>query len=196
MSIKNKLRTALTEGIIQIPEIPNTRNFFHGGNLDEYDDVIAQKNGRYEYGSGLYLTTRYDIATKYSKGSRKLYIISVEGGTDLNDSFIEYNSAIEFINSYTIKNLRKEIIERLNKYNNEGKVKAYIFNNILLNEKAIKPAYTKYLREFYIKNNIDYEIVHNAFGFHDDMMVLYNMKKIKNILQVKSGDKLPVYELP
>jgi hypothetical protein len=195
MCIKTKLRTALTEGIIQIPEIPNTRNFFHGGNLDEYNDVIAQKNGRYEYGPGLYLTTRYDIATKYSKGSRKLYIISVEGGTDLNDSFIEYNSAIEFINTYTIKNLRKEIIERLNKYNNEGKVKAYIFNNILLNEKAIKPAYTKHLREFYIKNNIDYEIVHNAFGFHDDMMVLYNMKKIKNILQVKSGDKLPVYEL-
>jgi hypothetical protein len=89
-----------------------------------------------------------------------------------------------------IKSKRKEIIERLSKYNNDGKIKAYIFNNVILNEKGIKPSDTKYLREFLVNNGIDYEIVHNPFGWGEDMMVLYNMKKIVNVIVVKSTDEI------
>jgi hypothetical protein len=74
-------------------------------------------------------------------------------------------------------------------------VDAEIFNNIILNHKAIKGTNTSKLRQFFIDNNIDYEIVDNPFGWGEKMMVLYNMKKIVNVLQVKSSDRMEKYDL-
>lgn len=192
--IKGLLRISLTENIITPPKIPNTMNFWHGGNLDDFNELIAQKNGRYEYGPGLYLITHHDTALKYSKGSRKLYIVTVELRLDINDSLIDINAISNFINSFVITNKRKEILSRVQKYIVDGKVKGFILNNILINEKAIKPSNTKALRQFYIDNGIDYEIVDNPFGWGEKMMVLYNMNKIINTIIVKPNDKLTTYD--
>lgn len=190
MNKKLSLYDCLMESVINPPNIPDTINFWHGGNLDNYNDIIAQKNGRYEYGPGLYLTTHYETARKYAKGNRKMYLITVKKGVDINDALIDTNIILEFIKTYVIKSKRREIIERLSKFDKDGKVKAYIFNNIILNENGVKPSDTKYLREFFVSNNIDYEIVSNPFGWGEDMMVLYNMKKIVNIIVVKSTDEV------
>ena len=193
--IRTQVRKILLEDIISPPNIPNTMNFWHGGNLNDYDDVIAQKNGRYEYGPGLYMITHYDTAKKYAKGSRKLYMITVQNGTDINDSFLEMNSVLYFAKSYIVGSKRKEILERLQKHIKDGKIKAHVFNTVILNEKAIKSTNTRFLREFYVANGIDYEIVHNPFGWGEEMMVLYNMKKIVNVIQAKSGDTIIDYDL-
>jgi hypothetical protein len=176
--IKTLLIENLIKNIVTPPSIPNTRNFWHGGNLSEYSDVIAQKNGRYEFGPGLYLTTKYDIAKRYAKGSRKLYIVTVALGNDIHNSFLETPKVIEFVKKYVINAKRKEILYYIEKYNVNGKIKGYLFNNLVLNHKAIKPSNTVMLRSFLVENGIDYEIINNAFGFGEDMMVLYNMKKI------------------
>lgn len=184
------LYNCITEAIINPPNIPDTLNFWHGGNLDDYNDIIAQKNGRYEYGPGLYLTTHYETAKKYAKGSRKMYLITVKKGNDINDAYLDINIIFDFIKIFVTKSKRKEVIDRLSKFNKDGKVKAYIFNNILLNENALSSSNTKHLRQFYINNNIDYEIVHNPFGWGENMMVLYDMKKIVNVIIVKSTDQI------
>ena len=63
----------------------NTMTFWHGGNLDDYNQgAINQKAGRYEYGPGLYLITKYSEAIKYAKGSRKLYKVTVEKGNNIS----------------------------------------------------------------------------------------------------------------
>lgn len=185
-------------GLLDIPNLPNTMNFWHGGNLDDYDDIIAQKSGRYEYGAGLYLTTHYDTAYKYSKGSRKLYLITVEKGVDINDAVLDYEPVKSFIQKYVVSSKRKEVFSRLERFNKDGKVKAYVFNNILINEKAIKPINTQELRKFLVSNGIDYEIVDNPYGWHEKMMVLYNMTKIVKTVIVKPSDKLTneMYNLP
>lgn len=185
-------------GLLDIPNLPNTMNFWHGGNLDDYDDIIAQKSGRYEYGAGLYLTTHYDTAYKYSKGSRKLYLITVEKGVDINDAVLDYEPVKSFIQKYAVSSKRKEVFSRLERFNKDGKVKAYVFNNILINEKAIKPINTQELRKFLVSNGIDYEIVDNPYGWHEKMMVLYNMTKIVKTVIVKPSDKLTneMYNLP
>lgn len=175
---------------IEIPNIPNTKTYWHGGNLDYFDDVISQKNGRYEYGPGLYLTTKHDIARKYSKGNRKLYLVTVEIGNEIDDSFLPLENIIDFMNSYVPKSKHRMILDRISKYNENGNIPADIFMNTILNEKAIPSKNTLKLRNFMIDNNIDYELVDNAFGFGEEMMVLYNMKKIKNILRV-----LPTYDI-
>jgi hypothetical protein len=197
-SFKNRLKKLaglLTEGVDNDISFENNMQFWHGGNLNDYDENIAQKNGRYEYGAGLYLTTHYDTALKYSKGSRKLYLITVDKGNDINNSFLNLDDVKEFVLNNVIKNKQKEILERLEKYNQENKIKAFIFNNIILNEKALKPKNTINLREFLINNNIDYEIVDNPFGWGEKMMVLYNMKKIKDIKQITSKDEITKYDL-
>ena len=185
----------IDEDTITPPNIPNTMNFWHGGNLDNYNDIISQKNGRYEFGAGLYITTHYETAAKYSRGSRKLYLITVENGVDINKATLDVNKVKDFINTYIIGNKKKMLWERLQEYIDGDKVKAYVFNNIILNEKAIKATNTRYLREFYVSNGIDYDIVDNAFGWGERMMVLYNMDKIVNTIQIKPKDKIEVYDL-
>lgn len=191
MNIQNIIRKI----ILEYTEDNNSMEFWHGGNLDQYNDIIAQKNGRYEYGPGLYLTTQYETAKKYAKGSRKLYKITVSQGSDINNSFLDFDDVTDFIKLYVISSKRKEIYSRLLKYITDNKIKAYIVNNVFLNENAIKPSNTKYLRQFYVDNNIDYEIVDNPYGWGEKMMVLYNMKKIKNIQIISSKDKIDNYDL-
>lgn len=191
MIIKDLLRNSLLkETNITLPKVPNTMNFWHGGNLDDYNDTIAQKNGRYEFGPGLYLITHHDTALKYAKGSRKLYIVTVEMGIDINDATLDVESVLAFIKKYIIPVKKNEIINRLQKHIKEQKIKAFVFNNIILNEKAIKPSNTKMLRQFYIDKGIDYEMVFNPFGWGEKMMVLYNMKKIVNTIVVRPTDNI------
>ena len=185
----------LTEKIIIEPNIPNTKNYWHGGNLDNYDEIISQKNGRYEFGAGLYITTHYDTARKYSKGSRKLYLITVENGNSIDKSYIPVEKAMDFINTFIIKSMKKEIIARLEKYITVDGFRGSIFNNIILNMKAIKSSNTRYLRQFYVDNGIDYDIIDNAFGWGEEIMVLYNMKKIVNIIQISAKDTIESYDL-
>lgn len=169
---------------------PNTMSFWHGGNLENYEDVISQKSGRFQYGPGLYLTTKYDDAIKYSKGSRKLYLVTVYKGNEMDNSSIDFDNVILFIKKYVIKSSQNEIINALSKRVTNNTVPSFILNNLIINFDAIKPGNTKYLRQFYIDNGIDYNIVDNAFGWHEKMMVLFNMKKIKNIQVIRPNDKI------
>jgi hypothetical protein len=171
--------------------VENKMELYHGGNLDEYNDIIAQKNGRYEYGAGLYLTTHQDTARKYAKGSRKLYKITIEKGVDIQDALIDADNINTFIKKYVISSKRKEISDRLSKWNVDGKIKAYIFNNVILNEKGISASNTKYLRTFLVDNGIDYETVDNPFGWGETMIVLYNMAKI---IKVEKIDKSSYFD--
>jgi hypothetical protein len=192
----NLVEKILKEAIITPPQIPNTMNFWHGGNLEDNQDVVAHKGGRWEYGAGLYLTTSFTGVQKYAKGSRKLYMVTVEKGTEINSVYLPINVIQPFIRKYVLKHKVSEVLQRLEKHKKEdNSVRASIFNNILINEQALKPANTAHLRQFLINNGIDYELVHNYFGEGDTMMVLYNMKKIKNIIRVTAKDTIEKYDL-
>jgi hypothetical protein len=194
--IETKFSNFIKENILTIPDIPNTMNFWHGGNLDEYNEIISQKNGRYEYGPGLYLTTRWDTAKKYSKGSRKLYLITVENGNEISDVLLDRNMVNEFISDYIIKSKQKEIIKHLNDHTKDNVINASIFNNVVLNSKGLPSSRTNLLRSFLVENDIDYEMVNNPFGFSSErMLVLYNMKKIVNTIVVKPNYEIDTFNL-
>lgn len=186
----------LSEETIVPPEIPNTMTFWHGGNLDDYDETISHKKGRFEYGAGLYLITNYQTAAKYAKGGRKLYMVTVERGNDAETSSVSWDDSEKFISSFCIKSKVREVISRISKYVKDGRVKAYYLINIILGEEAIKPTNTARLREFLIGQGIDYQTVTNPFGWGETMMVLYNMKKIVQIKQVTPKDKIEVWDFP
>lgn len=189
------INEAINEAVVTVPDIPNTKSYWHGGNLDDYDDIIAQKNGKYEYGPGLYVIDHYGTAQKYAKGSRKMYMVTIENGTDINDSKISLDKLNEFVDTYVVGSKRKEVKKRLAEYAKNGEVKAYLFNNMMVNEKAVKPSNTSAWREFLVENGIDYEIVNSPFGWGEKMCVLYNMKKIKKIQQIGPKDTIEDYDM-
>lgn len=177
-------------------ETPNTMTFWHGGNLDNPDNDLSQKAGRFEYGPGLYLITKYDVAIKYAKGSRKLYKVDVETGNDLEYTGINADNVKEFIKTYIIPSKRNLVWNAMMKRINENNlIPGYIVNNVIINENAIKPGNTKFLRQFYVDNGIDYNIVNNPFGWGEKMLVLFNLKKIKNITKIGPKDKIDKYDL-
>jgi hypothetical protein len=169
--------------------------FWHGGNLNDYDQPMKHKKGRHEYGPGLYATTHYDTAKKYAKGSRKLYLLEIEKGNELTKSTLPFEVAEKFINSNVTKSKRNEVLERLSKYNKNNQVPANIFSNIILNSDALKSSKMNLLREFLVNNGIDYEMVNSPFGWNEIMIVLYNISKISNVKQVTPKDKIKIYDI-
>ena len=186
----------INEEVISPSKEPNTISLWHGGNLDDaYDDTISHKKGRFEFGAGLYCTTHYYTAQKYSKGSRKLYLITIKKGRDARTTEIDYNKSIDFVNDYVIKSKRTEILQALSKYKDKP-LFAFIFNNIIINYEGIKPSNTISLRNFLVNQGVDYLIVDNAFGWHETMIVIFDMKMIVNKQIVKPKDKIEVFDLP
>lgn len=194
--IVEEMNKIIGEETISPPDIPNTKTYWHGGNLDNYrDSEVGNKSGRHEFGFGLYLTTHYGTAVKYSKGSRKLYMVTVALGNEINNSLLDLEDCKKFINQYIIPNKRKQIISNLENKSNDGKVKAYIFNNSIINNDAIKSTNGIHLRNFLISKNIDYDLIDNAFGWGEEMMVLYNMKKIVDVKRINPNDKIEKFDL-
>lgn len=191
-----RIHEFITENTVELTKEPGTMSLWHGGNLTSDLVLIPQKNGRFEYGAGLYATTHYDTARKYSKGSRKLYLLTLSQGTDANKAHVEYDKALGFINQFVPKAKRNEIIQRIDRYNQNGMIPAYVFNNVILNEKAIKATNTVNLSQFFVDNGIDYLLVPNAFGWNEMMVVVFNLKKITNVQQIKPTDKIVDYDLP
>jgi hypothetical protein len=117
-------------------------------------------------------------------------------GTDANKSHVELDKALGFVNQFVTKVKRNDIMQRLEKYNQNNMIPAYVFNNVILNEKAIKATDTVNLSQFFVDNGIDYLLVPNAFGWGEMMVVVFNLKKISNVQQIKPTDKIIDYDLP
>jgi hypothetical protein len=125
-------------------------------------------------------------------------MVTIEKGKSSDEVYIPIESLKEFINTYVAHAKRKDIIERLEKRQNQNAaVKAQWFINIVLNADAIKSSDMDKLRAFLVENECDYGIQESPFGWGGSVMViLFNMKKVVNIKQVKPTDKIAQYELP
>lgn len=185
----------INEATIIPPNIPNTMNFWHGGNLDRIQDMVKGKSGRMQYGPGLYLTKSYTVAGRYHKGSRKLYLVTVENGTDLNDVFLPVDVVYDFIETFVIKSKRNELKYILNRQIRNNQIPISNFDKLVINLEAIKLSDTKYLQQFYLYNSIDYQLISNAFGFGEMNMLLYNTKKICSTIRINSSDKIEIFDL-
>lgn len=186
----------ILEKLIEPSNEKNTMTFWHGGNLDVINDDMVFKSGRYEFGTGLYLTTHYNTAKKYAKGSRKFYQVVVEKGNDANDIKLSLDIVYEFLAKYAIKSKISELKSAMNKWELKGDIPAFIFINLMLNYDAVRSSNRDEIRKFLVANNVDYLLVSNAFGYGETMMVLFNNKKIISKTQVKPKDEIKEFDLP
>ena len=194
--MSEKLLRALAKIVESWRVTAETLTLWHGGDLDTTQDYIAHRGGRWEYGPGLYLTTHYDTAKKYAKGSRKLYRVVVRKGIDLPDANIKMDAVKDFVNVCVIKSKRKDVLERLTKHAKGSSLNGEIFVNVMVNEEAVKNTDTGKLREFLVRNGVDYAIVDNAFGWHERMVVVFNMDAVISKTIVKPSEEIKEFDLP
>jgi len=191
--LQKKWTSKKSEGLLVTAE--QTLTLWHGGNLEFAQENISHKGGRWEHGPGLYLTTHYDTARKYAKGSRKLYRIVIKQGTNITDVDIPMSAVNEFIDNYFIKSRKKDVVDRIENRIKDNKINADTFLNIVFNEQAIKNTDTDKLRDFLVKQGVDYSIVDNAFGWNERMVVLFNMRNIVSKERVTPKEKIEIYDL-
>lgn len=109
-----KVYEILKEEIIEPSSDPDIMSFWHGGDLTD-TSMRPQKQGRFEYGAGLYLITRYDTAAKYAKGSRKLYMVNVRKGNESSKVTLDTESSKNFVNTYVKHAKRKEVLDHIDR---------------------------------------------------------------------------------
>ena len=168
--------------------------FWHGGDLSDIDNTFKQQTKKQEYGPGLYLTTSYEVVKKYIKGGRKLYRVEVALGNSLERTDIPYDNVLQFLNRLP-KSISIKLKDKFDEHNKNGFVSAEIINNVFVNYNLLKPEISYKLKQFYLENNIDYSLVTNAFGWGEDMMVLFNTNKIINVKRIGPKDKIDKFEL-
>ncbi len=169
-----------------------TMRLWHGGRGLEfsYQEMLAHKKGRWEHGPGLYLTNHYEIAAKYAKGGGKIYLVTINKGTDIANVNVSIEDAIEFVKKYAIKRYQKKIIEDLqNSLNRQGFLWISNVGNLCFNYNALTPENTINLRKFFVEHGVDYEIVKHFGGRNDStVVVVYNPKIIKSVKVKKSSE--------
>jgi len=185
----------IKEEEIALPNDPNLMHFFHGGDLDEIKYDLVQRSDRQVYGPGLYLITSWDVAKKYAKGGRKMYIVSVEKGTDLEDKTIDFETLSEFLKRYLPAKKAQEVLERANYRLHENNIPLFIVSNILINSGYMKSKFSLTWKTFIVGLGVDYQMDKSAFGGAGDMMILYNPMKIKSVKRIMPNDKLPTFDL-
>jgi hypothetical protein len=129
----NKMKSimGLNENELTIQKEPNTLYFFHGGDLDVVKDDIIQRSDRQVFGPGLYLTTNWDRAKKYAKGGRKMYMVSVEKGTEIEDKKIDISTLTQFLKQNLSPKKTQYVLDRANSRFHNNEIPIFIINNIL-----------------------------------------------------------------
>jgi hypothetical protein len=173
-----------------------TLTLWHGGNLEFSSESISHRGGRWEHGPGLYLTTHYDTAKKYAKGSRKLYQVVVREGKDLSDVNLPIDAVHAFIDEYFIRARKRDLLARIEKHVVNNKINAETFLNITINENGIRNTDTDRLRNFLVQQGADYLVVDNPFGWGERMLVLFNMKNMVSKKRITPKDTIEVFDLP
>ena len=198
-SIRDLLKEAVT-----IPDIPNTVTLYHGGSMElrqTYRDITGHKAGRSEYGVGLYCTTHYTTALKYSKGKRQMYLVTIEKGTDIDDTMFDIGEVREFVKYYVKGSKKREVLEaiedNMERMETPTGISGDIFETIILNYDAITSSNTAALRHFLVDNGADYHFTsYNGGGSGSETVcIVINPKKIVSIQVIKSKDVTDNFEL-
>jgi len=185
----------ISEIIIEDAESNDIISLWHGGRGLEhsFSEIVPNAKGRWEHGPGLYLTTSYNRASSYAKGSRKVYKVSFRKGTDIRKVKIPIEDVLDFAKKYVVGRKREEFLDyirsNMERMGSETEVDANVFLNLLVNDEAIASSKTPILVKFLVDHGIDYSIVRNYGGSGETVVVLFNRAKIVKV-EVYSARKI------
>lgn len=178
---------------------------WHGGrNLESsYKENLSSKNGRWEHGAGLYLTTHYETARKYSKGNGKTYEVTIDINPEkcIANTNIPIQDALDFYSANLKKSGLDNCIQALHsnmkRMNNFETVNADTFQNLIINYEAIMASKTPLITQFLIEHGVEYGLVKHFSGRDETVVVIYDKSTIKKVSPILSKNVvLDLYERP
>lgn len=169
---------------------------WHGGRDLEYSykELRGSKNGKWEHGAGLYLTTHYDTAYSYSKGGGKTYLITldIDPDKDLYSKKITIDEALNFISNNCKKNklslLSTDLNENLKRNGNMEYVSLDVLQNLIINHEAIANSKSYLLNEFIVNCGVQYGLVSRFKGRDEQVLVIYDRDTIKKVKPIPSKE--------
>lgn len=172
-----------------ITESANTITLWHGGKDLEHThrEVTSSKKGRWQHGPGLYLTNSYNRAQEYAKGSRKVYRVTINRGTEISKVQIPYTDVLAFANQYIPTSKRKQFLmsiqENMERMGTDS-VGANVFLNLIINWESVPSSKTNIVAQFLVQHGVDYAI--SSFGgfANEKVVVLFNRSKIVSVVPV------------
>lgn len=166
---------------------------YHGGRKWESFSAKVQtpKKGRYEAGPGIYLTSHYETALKYARGSNVVSLVGVlkditlSNNTELNLTDVEH-----FIKTYIGPKNRRDMMDdviRYTKRTNKTTYPAEFLINLSVNYE-IGGKQSMYLLNFLVDNGIDATVTYKPGNQDETWLVVHNPRIIKKVIHTKPSD--------
>jgi hypothetical protein len=151
--------------------------------------IMPHRQGEAEHGPGIYFTTSWETAKKYSKGSGSVYRMTIDNPRSwVEDSDIPLSEVIPFINN-TLRGKKalavKNSIERVAARLKTGMIPASVLVNTFVNNDVASGQAGPPLAEFLVNHGIDASLVHQGA---DDWVVLFNPKLIQRVEKLSSKE--------
>lgn len=131
--------------------------FFHGGIKWLGSPTINPKRRRYEHGPGIYLTTSYETARKYGKGSRAVFEVDVQDFTCISEIKIPKLDLLRFIEELRPKNWENICTDLEGYANRTGRedIPLNVLNNLVVNWEAGGGKSGASIAQFFTENGAD-----------------------------------------
>ena len=150
--------------------------FYHGAQRWEgAPTVVTHRKGHAEHGPGIYLTTSWERANDYAKGSGSVYRVKLEPGTRwLQDARIEADVMRAFVKGLARLKGRKEILETLDRMEQRlgPNLQAEFLVNAFVNRDAASGQHGPALAAFLTEHGVDASHVRVHAG--EDWVVVFN----------------------
>lgn len=164
--------------------------------------VHPARKGRTEGGPGIYLTTSYETARKYSKGGGVVMRFYLDPNVVwLEESVIDLQDAIAFVKTQPRLPKKEEIIadlrrnaERIAPRLGGTRIEAAVIVNLMVNHEALYGQHGPALASFLVKHGIDVSLANTRSG--EDWVVVFNPNKILSTEQMPSDKFEEQFSLP
>ena len=176
-----------TDGLIRM---------WHGGTLEGDLEVRSPSKGRYEAGPGIYLTSSYERARKYSKGGKSTFLVTLKSNINYAHNVnIELNSMTTFLGNGKKSNLIKQDLINYSTRTGKSQIPAEVLINLFVNHEAGSGQNGLKLINFLVENGVDANF-HRSTG-DEVWIVVMNPKIIVNIQKIPANKvDLNQYNLP
>ena len=146
--------------------------------------------GKSEEGSGLYLTTSEQTASKYAKGGGAVLRFEIDSDLRLlEDAWLDTADVVAFVESIPRLRNKKQVLADIQRaagrQPDPTKIPAYVVENLMVNHDALKGEAGPALARWFVSRGIDANVIRRS---DEDWLVLYNLDKIQSYRRAKTDE--------
>lgn len=179
---------------------PTGPQLWHGSKRwDGQPEVRAPKQGRYEAGPGIYLTTKYETAYKYAKGGGSTMLVTLKPNLRFADEvMIPLDRGIDFVKNCPRMKSKKDIIADLrsncDRHNTEA-FRASVLINLIVNYEAGAGEVGIHVANFLASLGVDVSLERQSGG--EQWLVVINPRAIQNVKRIPASEvQMDMRQLP